>query len=69
MYCPNATNLASHVIVGIYDFRRMCAAHQFLKMRETCILFAGGTMLRKDVPPLCFMLKDPAVFAELTQSD
>lgn len=59
----NATNLAGHVIVDDYAiFGGMCAAHQFLKIGKHAFV-AGGTMLRKDVPPYVLAAKDPAVFA------
>lgn len=58
----NATNLAGHVIVEDYViFGGMCAAHQFLKIGKHAFV-AGGTMLRKDVPPYVLAAKDPAVF-------
>lgn len=47
----NATNLAGHVIVEDYvTFGGMCAAHQFLRIGKFAFI-AGGSMLRKDVPP------------------
>lgn len=59
----NATNLAGHVIVEDYViFGGMCAAHQFLRIGKHAFV-AGGTMLRKDVPPYVLAAKDPAVFA------
>ncbi len=48
----NATNLAVHVIVE----------DQFLRIGKHAFV-AGGTMLRKDVPPYVLAAKDPAVFA------
>jgi UDP-N-acetylglucosamine acyltransferase len=59
----NSTNLAGHVIVEDYViFGGMCAAHQFLRIGKHAFV-AGGTMLRKDVPPYVLAAKDPAVFA------
>ena len=43
-------------------FGGMCAAHQFLRIGKHAFV-AGGTMLRKDVPPYVLAAKDPAVFA------
>ncbi len=58
----NATNLAGHVVVEDYViFGGMCAAHQFLRIGKHAFV-AGGTMLRKDVPPYVLAAKDPAVF-------
>ncbi|MCO5233214.1 MAG: acyl-ACP--UDP-N-acetylglucosamine O-acyltransferase [Chitinophagales bacterium] len=58
----NATNLAGHIVVEDFVvFGGMCAAHQFLKIGKHAFI-AGGTMLRKDVPPYILAAKDPAVF-------
>jgi len=59
----NTTNLAGHITVEDYViFGGMCAAHQFLRIGKHAFI-AGGTMLRKDVPPFVLAAKDPAVFA------
>ncbi|HZH68300.1 MAG TPA: acyl-ACP--UDP-N-acetylglucosamine O-acyltransferase [Chitinophagales bacterium] len=58
----NATNLAGHIVVEDYVvFGGMCAAHQFLKIGKHAFI-AGGTMLRKDVPPYILAARNPAVY-------
>lgn len=59
----NATNLAGHIEIDDYVvFGGMCAAHQFLKIGKHAFI-AGGTMLRKDVPPYILAARNPAVYA------
>lgn len=59
----NTTNLAGHVVVEDYViFGGMAAAHQFVKIGQHAFV-AGGTLLRKDVPPFVIAAKDPTVFS------
>ena len=59
----NTTNLAGHVIIGDYAiFGGMSAAHQFVNIGEHAFI-AGGTLLRKDVPPFVLVAKEPAMFS------
>jgi UDP-N-acetylglucosamine acyltransferase len=59
----NTTNLAGHVIIEDYViFGGMAAAHQFVKIGEHSFI-AGGTLVRKDVPPFVIAAKDPTVFS------
>lgn len=59
----NTTNLAGHVSIGDYAiFGGMSAAHQFVNIGEYAFI-AGGTLLRKDVPPFVLVAKEPAMFS------
>lgn len=59
----NATNLAGHVVVEDYvTFGGVCAVHQFVRIGKYAFI-AGGTLLRKDVPPYVLAAKDPTVFS------
>ncbi len=59
----NATNLAGHVLIGDHViFGGMSAAHQFIRVGNNAFI-AGGTLLRKDVPPYLIAAKDPAVYS------
>lgn len=59
----NATNLAGHVVAEDYvTFGGMSAVHQFVKIGKHSFI-AGGTLLRKDVPPYVLAAKDPTVFS------
>lgn len=59
----NTTNLAGHVIVEDHViFGGMAAAHQFVKVGKHAFI-AGGTLLRKDVPPYVIAAKDPTVYS------
>lgn len=59
----NATNLAGHVIIEDYvTFGGMSAAHQFVRVGRHAFI-AGGTLLRKDVPPFVIAAKDPTVYS------
>jgi UDP-N-acetylglucosamine acyltransferase len=59
----NTTNLAGHVVLGDYViFGGMSAAHQFVKIGEHSFI-AGGTLVRKDVPPFVIAANDPTVFS------
>lgn len=58
----NATNLAGHIQIEDYViFGGMSAAHQFLRIGQHAFV-AGGTMLRKDVPPYVLAARNPGVF-------
>ena len=59
----NVTNLAGHVVVEDYAiFGGMAAAHQFVKIGKHAFI-AGGTLIRKDVPPYVIAAKDPTVYS------
>ena len=59
----NATNLAGHVLIDDHViFGGMSAAHQFIRVGKHAFI-AGGTLLRKDVPPFLIAAKDPAVYS------
>ncbi|HYC30530.1 MAG TPA: acyl-[acyl-carrier-protein]--UDP-N-acetylglucosamine O-acyltransferase, partial [Chitinophagaceae bacterium] len=55
--------LAGHVVVEEYvAFGGISGAHQFVKVGKHSFI-AGGTLLRKDVPPYVMAAKDPTVFS------
>jgi UDP-N-acetylglucosamine acyltransferase len=59
----NTTNLAGHVIIEDHViFGGMAAAHQFVRIGKHAFI-AGGTLLRKDVPPYVIAAKDPTVYS------
>lgn len=59
----NTTNLAGHVEVGDHViFGGMAAAHQFVKIGRHAFI-AGGTLLRKDVPPYVTAAKSPTFYS------
>lgn len=59
----NATNLAGHVIVDDYAyFGGMSGAHQFTKIGKHTFI-SGGSMIGKDVPPFCLVMRNPAQYA------
>lgn len=59
----NTTNLAGHVIIEDHViFGGMSAAHQFVRIGKHAFI-AGGTLLRKDVPPYVIASKDPTVYS------
>lgn len=59
----NTTNLAGHVEVGdSVIFGGMAAAHQFVKIGKHAFI-AGGTLLRKDVPPYVIAAKSPTFYS------
>ncbi len=59
----NTTNLAGHVEVeDSVIFGGMAAAHQFVKVGRHAFI-AGGTLLRKDVPPYVIAAKSPTFFS------
>jgi UDP-N-acetylglucosamine acyltransferase len=58
----NATNLAGHVIVEDHvTFGGMCAVHQFVKIGRHAFV-AGGSLVRKDIPPYVIAAKEPMMF-------
>jgi UDP-N-acetylglucosamine acyltransferase len=58
----NATNLAGHVLVEDHvTFGGMCAVHQFVKIGKHAFV-AGGSLVRKDVPPYVIAAKEPMMF-------
>ncbi|HQV79069.1 MAG TPA: acyl-ACP--UDP-N-acetylglucosamine O-acyltransferase [Chitinophagales bacterium] len=59
----NSTNLAGHVIIEDYAyFGGMSGAHQFTKIGKHSFI-SGGSMIGKDVPPFCLVMRNPAQFA------
>lgn len=59
----NATNLAGHVVIEDYAyFGGMSGAHQFIKIGKHAFI-SGGSMIGKDVPPYCLVMRTPAQFA------
>jgi UDP-N-acetylglucosamine acyltransferase len=59
----NSTNLAGHVIIeDNVAFGGMSGAHQFIRVGKHSFI-AGGTLLRKDVPPYVMAAKDPTVYS------
>lgn len=59
----NSTNLAGHVIVDDYAyFGGMSGAHQFIRVGKHTFV-SGGSMLGKDVPPYCLVMRNPAQYA------
>lgn len=59
----NTTNLAGHVeVADSVIFGGMAAAHQFVKVGRHAFI-AGGTLLRKDVPPYVIAAKSPTFFS------
>ncbi len=59
----NATNLAGHVTVEDYAyFGGMSGAHQFTKIGKHTFI-SGGSMIGKDVPPFCLVMRNPAQYA------
>lgn len=59
----NATNLAGHVTVEDYAyFGGMSGAHQFIRVGSHAFI-SGGSMLSKDVPPYCLVMRNPAQYA------
>jgi len=59
----NTTNLAGHVVIEDHvTFGGMAAAHQFVRVGKHAFI-AGGTLLRKDVPPYVIAAKDPTVYS------
>ena len=59
----NATNLAGHVSIEDYAyFGGMSGAHQFTKIGKHAFI-SGGSMIGKDVPPFCLVMRNPAQYA------
>jgi UDP-N-acetylglucosamine acyltransferase len=59
----NATNLAGHVTIEDYAyFGGMSGAHQFTKIGKHAFI-SGGSMIGKDVPPFCLVMRNPAQYA------
>jgi len=59
----NSTNLAGHVIIEDYAyFGGMSGAHQFTRIGKHAFI-SGGSMLGKDVPPFCLVMRNPAQYA------
>ena len=59
----NSTNLAGHVIIDDYAyFGGMSGAHQFVKIGKHTFI-AGGSMIGKDIPPYCLVMRNPAQYA------
>lgn len=59
----NATNLAGHVTIEDHAyFGGMSGAHQFTKIGKHSFI-SGGSMIGKDVPPFCLVMRNPAQYA------
>jgi UDP-N-acetylglucosamine acyltransferase len=59
----NSTNLAGHVRIEDYAyFGGMSGAHQFTKIGKHAFI-SGGSMIGKDVPPFCLVMRNPAQYA------
>lgn len=59
----NSTNLAGHVTIEDYAyFGGMSGAHQFTKIGKHSFV-SGGSMIGKDVPPFCLVMRNPAQYA------
>jgi UDP-N-acetylglucosamine acyltransferase len=59
----NVTQLAGHVHVEDYAyFGGMSGAHQFTRIGQHAFI-SGGSMIGKDVPPYCLVMRNPAQFA------
>lgn len=59
----NATNLAGHVNIDDYAyFGGMSGAHQFTRIGKHTFI-SGGSMIGKDVPPYCLVMRNPAQYA------
>lgn len=59
----NATNLAGHVKIEDYAyFGGMSGAHQFTRIGKHAFI-SGGSMIGKDVPPYCLVMRNPAQYA------
>ncbi|TDM00148.1 MAG: acyl-[acyl-carrier-protein]--UDP-N-acetylglucosamine O-acyltransferase [Flavobacteriaceae bacterium] len=61
----NNTTLAGHVIIGKHVILSgMTAFHQFTHVGDYAFI-AGGTMVRKDIPPFIKVAREPASFIGL----
>lgn len=59
----NSTNLAGHVTIEDYAyFGGMSGAHQFTRIGRHSFV-SGGSMIGKDVPPFCLVMRNPAQYA------
>ncbi len=59
----NATNLAGHILIDDFVyFGGMSGAHQFTKVGKHSFI-SGGSMIGKDVPPFCLVMRNPAQYA------
>jgi UDP-N-acetylglucosamine acyltransferase len=59
----NSTNLAGHVTIEDFAyFGGMSGAHQFTKIGKHSFI-SGGSMIGKDVPPFCLVMRNPAQYA------
>lgn len=59
----NVTQLAGHVTVEDHAyFGGMSGAHQFTRIGQHAFI-SGGSMIGKDVPPYCLVMRNPAQFA------
>lgn len=59
----NATNLAGHILIDDFVyFGGMSGAHQFTKIGKHSFI-SGGSMIGKDVPPFCLVMRNPAQYA------
>ncbi len=59
----NTTNLAGHILIDDFVyFGGMSGAHQFTKIGKHSFI-SGGSMIGKDVPPFCLVMRNPAQYA------
>jgi UDP-N-acetylglucosamine acyltransferase len=59
----NGAGLAGHIEVGDFAIiSGMCAVHQFVKIGEH-VMIAGGSLVRKDVPPYVKAAREPLSYA------
>jgi UDP-N-acetylglucosamine acyltransferase len=59
----NSTNLAGHVTIEDFAyFGGMSGAHQFTRIGKHSFI-SGGSMIGKDVPPFCLVMRNPAQYA------
>ncbi len=64
----NAVNIAGHVIVGEHAvIGGMSAVHQFTKIGKHAFI-AGGSMVRKDVPPYVLAGRDPISYVGINST-
>lgn len=59
----NVTNIAGHVTIDDYAyFGGLSGAHQFTHIGKYSFI-SGGSMIGKDVPPFCLVMRNPAQYA------
>jgi len=59
----NVTNIAGHVTIDDHAyFGGLSGAHQFTRIGKYSFI-SGGSMIGKDVPPYCLVMRNPAQYA------